>query len=55
MIATIHNDLEKFESLNMPIKIGNNSTALFVDSGSACSNLKKSFAPQVVSSNPYAN
>ena len=37
MFARIHNDHEKIEPLNMPIKIANTSTTLLVDSGgSSC-------------------
>ena len=40
----------------MPVKIGkiNTNTTLLVDSGSACSNLNRSLAPQVVQSSPRA-
>ena len=33
MIALIRNDISKLESLNMPIRIGNISITLLVDSG----------------------
>ena len=54
MFAMIENAVEKVEPLNMPIKIGNISTTLLVDSGSACSNLNRSFASQVVQVIPRA-
>ena len=38
----------------MPIKIGNISTTLLVDTGSACSNLNRSLTSQVVRSSPHA-
>ena len=37
MVALIQNDTAKIEPLKMPIKIGNTSTTLLVDSGSALS------------------
>ena len=43
-LALIENDIEKIEPLNMPIKIGNISTTLLVDSGSSCSILNWSLA-----------
>ena len=54
LVATIHNELEKTETLNMPIKIGEISTTQLVESGSACSILKKSLAAKVVINNSYA-
>ena len=54
MVALSENDVAKIEPLNMPIKIGNISTTLLVDSGSACSILNRSFASQVVKSSSYA-
>ena len=42
------------EPLNMPIKSGNISTTLLLDSGSACSILNRSFALQVLKSSPHA-
>ena len=53
-IAVIQNAVEKVEPLNMPIKIGNINTTLFVDSGSACSILNRSLASQVVRNSPRA-
>ena len=50
MVAAIHNDLDKIEPLNMPIKIKNISTTLLVVSGSACSTLNKSTTARVVNS-----
>ena len=38
----------------MPIKIGNISTTLLVDSGSACSILDRSLLTQVLKSSPHA-
>ena len=37
MIATVHDDLTNIKPLKMPFEIGNNSTNLLVDYGSACS------------------
>ena len=37
MVATIHNNLEKLEPINMLFGIGSFSTTLLVGSGSACS------------------
>ena len=54
MFALIQNDSAKIEPLNMPIKIGNISTALLVDTGSACSFLNRSLTSQVVRSSPHA-
>ena len=54
MLAVTENAVEKVEPLNMPIKIGNISTTLLVDSGSACSILNRSFASQVVQGIPGA-
>ena len=51
-VAVIENAVEKVEPLNMPIKIGNITTTLLVDSGSACSFLNRSLASQVVQSSP---
>ena len=51
-VAVIENAVEKVEPLNMPIKIGKISVTLLVDSGSACSNLNRSLASQVVQSSP---
>ena len=53
-VAVIENAVEKVEPLNMPIKIGNINTTIFVDSGSACSILNHSLASQVVQSSPRA-
>ena len=50
----IETAVEKFEPLNMPLKIGNINTTLLVDSGSACSILNRSLASQVVQSGPCA-
>ena len=47
-VALIENDITKIEPLIMPIKIGNISNTLLVDSGSACSILNRSLALQVV-------
>ena len=47
MDAVIENSVEKVEPLNMPIKIGNITTTLLVDSGSACSFLNRSLASQL--------
>ena len=46
-VALIENDIAKIEPLNMPIKLGNISTTLLADSGSACSILNRSLATQV--------
>ena len=54
MVAVIENDIAKIETRNVPIKIGNTSTTLLVDSGSACSILNRSLVPQVVKSSPHA-
>ena len=54
MVATIHNDPEKFEPPKLPIKTEYISTTLIVDSGIVCNILNKSLAAQLVSSNPYA-
>ena len=53
-VAVIENAVEEVEPLNMPIKIGNLNTTLLVDSGSACSVLKRSLASEVVQSSPRA-
>ena len=53
-VAVIESAVEKVEPLNMPIKIGNINTTLLVDSGTACSNLNRSLASQVVQSSPCA-
>ena len=53
-VAVIEKAVEKLESLNMPIKIGNIDTTLLVDSGSACSILNRSLALQVVQCSPRA-
>ena len=53
-VAVIENALEKVETLNMPIKIGNINTTLLVDSGSACSILNRSLTSQMVQSSPRA-
>ena len=50
MVAVIENFVEEFEPLKRPIKIGNITTTLLVDSGSACSILNRSLAPQGVQS-----
>ena len=50
MVATIHNDHEQIEPLNMPIKIEIISTTLSADAGSAFRILNA----QVVNINPYA-
>ena len=44
--------MAKIEPLNMHIKIGNITTTLLVDSGSACSILDRSLSSQVVKSGP---
>ena len=49
-VALIENNIAKIEPLNMPIKIGNITTTLLVDSGSACGILNRSLALQVVKS-----
>ena len=54
MVATIRNNLEKSEPLNLPIKIGNISRNFFVDSGNPCSSLNNSLAVRVVNSIPFA-
>ena len=54
ILATIHNNLEIIELLKMPIKIGNITTTLLIDSGSACSILIQSLATRVLNSNPLA-
>ena len=54
IVALIENDIAKIEPLNMPIKIGNISTTLLVDSGSACNYLNRLLATQVVKSSPHA-
>ena len=51
MGAAIHNDLEKIVPLNVPIKIGNISTTLLVDYGSACTIWNQSLETRVVNSN----
>ena len=53
-VAMIETAVEKVEPLNLPLKIGNVNTTLLVDSGSACSILHHSLAPQVVQSSPRA-
>ena len=53
-VAVIKNAVEKVESLNMPVKIGNINTTLLVDSGSASSILNQSLASQGVQSSPLA-
>ena len=52
--ALIEKDIAKLEPLNMPIKIGNISTTLFVNSGSPCSIPNRSLAKQEVKSSPHA-
>ena len=52
--AMIESAVEKVESLNMPLKIGNVNTTLLVDSGKACSILHHSLASQVVQNSPRA-
>ena len=47
-VALNENDIEKIEPLSMPIKIGNITTTLLVDSGSPCSILNRSLTSQVV-------
>ena len=47
-VAVIENAVEKVEPLNMLVKIGNINTTILVDSGSACSILRRSLASQVV-------
>ena len=54
MVTLIENDIAKIEPLNMPVKIGNISTTLLVDSGSTCSILNRSLVSQVVKSSPHA-
>ena len=51
-VAVIENAAEKVEPLKMPIKIGNITTTLLVDSGSACSIQNRSLASQVLQSSP---
>ena len=41
IVAVIENAVEKVEPLNMPIKFGDITTTLLVDSGSACSILNR--------------
>ena len=53
-VAFIQNYITKKEPLNMFIKIGNISTALLVDSVSACIILNGSLASQVVKIGPHA-
>ena len=53
-VALIENGIEKIEPLNMPIKIGNISTTLLVDSESACSILNQSLPTQVVKRSSHA-
>ena len=53
-VALIEIDVAKIEPLNMPVKIGNISSTLLVDSGSACRILNRSLATQVVKSRPHA-
>ena len=53
MVKAIENDIKKIEPLKMPIKIGNSSTSLLVDSESACSIFNQSLALQVVKRSPY--
>ena len=53
-VAMIETAVEKFEPLNMPLKIGNVNTTLLVDSGGACCILNRSLASQVVQSSPRA-
>ena len=52
-VALIQNDFAK-KPLNMPNKIGNISTTLLLDSGSACSIFNCSIASQVMKSSPHA-
>ena len=52
-VAVIENGIAKIEPLNMSTKIGNISTKLLVDSGSACSILNRSLASRVVKSSPH--
>ena len=54
MKPLIQNDMAKIEPLNMPTKIGNISTTLFVDSRSAGSILNPSLASQVVKGSLHA-
>ena len=51
-VALIQNDNAKIEHKNMPIKIGNISTTLLVES--ACSILNRFLSTQVVKSSPHA-
>ena len=53
-VALIENDIAKIEPVNMPIKIGNISNTLLVDSGSACSILNRSFGNRILKSIPHA-
>ena len=54
MVATTNNDVEKFEPINFPIRIGNISNTIIVDSGSACIILKKFIAARVDISTRYS-
>ena len=47
-VVLIKNDKANIEPLNMPIKIGNISSTLLVDSRSACSILNRSLATQII-------
>ena len=53
MVALIQNEIAKKEPLNMPMKIGNISTTLLVDSGSACTILNRYLLSRVVGSSPH--
>ena len=52
-VALIVNDIAKIEPLNMPIKIGNISISLLVDSENACIILNPSLVTEVVKSIPH--
>ena len=54
MLATINDNFERIEPLNMPIIIKNISTNLLVDTGSVGNILNKSLAAQVFTSNLFA-
>ena len=54
MVATLDNDIEKIELINMTTQIGSFSTTLLVDSRSACSILDTSLATRVAKSSPEA-
>ena len=53
MVALTQNDIAKKEPLNMPMKIGNISTTLLVDSGNACTILNQSLLSRVVRNSPH--